>query len=121
MKLRILLLFPLLLIPAGVAAPKDPAWEQFAFLVGTWTGEGGGGPGEGTGGFSFQYELGDNVLVRKNRADYPMTKDRPAFSHEDLMVIYRESPAAPFRAEYFDTEGHVIHYAINFSKDHDSI
>ena len=114
-------LLPLVLIPAGLAAPQGDAWEPFEFLIGTWTGEGGGGPGEGTGGFSFQYELDGKVLVRKNRAEYPKTKDRPAASHEDLMIIYHESPGGPFRAEYFDTEGHVIHYAINFSKDHDRI
>jgi len=118
---RMIFLLPFLLISAAVAAPNDPAWEPFAFLVGTWTGEGGGGPGEGTGGFSFKYELDGKVLVRKNRADYPKTKDRPAFSHEDLMVIYRETPTEPFRAVYFDSEGHVIHYAIRFSNDRESI
>src|SRR5689334_13849574 len=92
-------LLPLVLIPAGLAAPQGDAWEPFEFLIGTWTGEGGGGPGEGTGGFSFQYELDGKVLVRKNRAEYPKTKDRPAASHEDLMIIYHESPGGPFRAE----------------------
>jgi hypothetical protein len=55
-------------------------------------------------------------MVRKNRADYPATKDRPAFSHEDLLVIYPEpNGAGPRRAIYFDNEGHVIEYAVEFS------
>ena len=46
--------------------------------------------------------------MRKNRAEYPAAKDRPAVVHEDLMVIYPDAK----RAIYFDSEGHVINYAI---------
>ena len=57
-------------------------------------------------------------MMRKNRADYPATKDRPAFSHEDLMVIYLEpGGAGTRRAIYFDNEGHVIEYAAEFSAE----
>ena len=112
---------PAILAAIAIAAPDDAAWEPLAFLIGNWTGEGTGAPGEGTGGFSFRYDLQGKVLVRKNHADYPKTKDRPAYSHEDLMVIYKESPAAPFRADYFDNEGHVIHYAISITPDHSSV
>ena len=117
----VIFLLPAILASAAIAAPEDAAWEPFAFLVGNWTGEGTGAPGEGTGGFSFQYDLQGKVLVRKNHADYPKTKDRPAYSHEDLMVIYRESPAGPFRADYYDNEGHVIHYTISTSPDRSTV
>jgi hypothetical protein len=92
-------------------------WDPWRFLLGEWTGEGTGKPGEGTGGFSFAFDLQGKILVRKNRADYPATKDRPAYSHEDLMVVYAESGGKPDRAVYFDNEGHVIHYAAAFSSD----
>ena len=51
------------------------------------------------------------MLLRKSRADYPAMKDRPAFSHEDLTVVYRDA-SGELRAVYFDSESHVIHYAV---------
>lgn len=96
-------------------AEDAPNWDSWRFLLGEWTAEGGGQPGQGAGTFSFAFDLQGGILVRKSRVDYPATKDRPAFSHEDLMVIYREAGAASPRAIYFDNEGHVIHYSAEFS------
>jgi hypothetical protein len=92
-------------------------WEAFRFLLGDWTGEGTGTPGEATGGFSFSFDLEGKILIRKSRADYPATKDKPAYSHTDLMVIYQEPDGKATRAIYFDNEGHVIHYEVSLSKD----
>jgi hypothetical protein len=101
--------------------PKETAiWDSFRFLLGEWVGEGTGAPGEGTGGFSFSFDLQGKILVRKNRADYAATKDKPAYSHTDLMVIYREGDDS-LKAIYFDNEGHVIHYAVSFSKDQNTL
>lgn len=98
------------------AQSKEPAnWDAFRFLIGEWVGEGAGAPGEATGGFSFSFDLEGKILVRRNHADYPATKDKPAYSHTDLMVIYQEPEGT--RAIYFDNEGHVIHYAVSMSKD----
>lgn len=110
-----------LLAAAVSSTAREPDWAPFSFLVGEWTGEGGGEPGQAAGGFSFHYDLQDRVLVRKSRADYPASAQRPAFSHEDLTMIYRESPTAPFQAIYFDGEGHVIHYSVGFSTDGNTI
>lgn len=104
-----------LLAAAVLPGAKEPDWAPFSFLTGGWIGEGGGEPGQATGGFTFHYDLQEKVLVRRSRADYPASAQRPAFSHEDLTIIYRESPAAPFKAVYFDGEGHVIHYAVSYS------
>jgi len=84
-------------------------------------GEGGGQPGQGSGGFSFLPDLQDHILVRKNHAAYPATKDRAAFTHDDLMVVYKDSENAPPRAIYFDSEGHVIRYLVTASPDHKTI
>lgn len=102
------------------AKPDNP-WAPLSFLLGDWTGEGSGQPGQGAGGFSFLPDLEKNVLVRKNRADYPATKDRPAFSHTDLMIVYREPGAVKLRAIYFDSEGHVIHYTVDPSADGNAV
>ncbi len=110
--------FMLASLSAQTAKPGD-RWAPLAFLMGEWTGEGGGGPGQGSGGFSFLPDQNGTVLMRKNRADYPASKDRPAFSHSDLMIVYQED--AKLRAIYFDSEDHVIHYDVEPSSDGRSV
>jgi len=90
------------------AAPK--ALESLGFLLGEWQAGGGGKPGEASGGFTFAAELQDRVIVRTNHADYPATADKPASRHDDLMVLYA-TEAGDIRADYYDSEGHVIRYA----------
>ena len=91
---------------------KADDWGPLQFLVGQWTGEGGGEPGQGSGSFSFTPDLQGKILVRKNVAEYPPSKEKPAYRHDDLMVIYRDSPSRQFRAIYFDSEEHTIEYSI---------
>lgn len=105
----------ILLAAAASFAQSPPNWARWQFLIGDWIGEGSGQPGQGTGGFSLKPDLEGRVLVRTNWADYPATKDRPAYSHHDLMVVYPGGSAA--RAVYFDNEGHVIHYTAEIGED----
>jgi hypothetical protein len=108
------------LVPADITSScqeTTSSWATFEYLLGDWVGEGGGQPGQGAGEFSFHPDLQNRILVRKNYAAYPPTKDRPGFRHDDLMVVYRVSNNAPPRAIYFDSEGHVIHYSITASPD----
>jgi hypothetical protein len=90
---------------------QDP-WSPLSFLVGEWEGEGSGKPGQGSGGFTFTADLQGKVLVRKNYAEYPATKERPAFRHDDLMIVYRDDTGKQFHAIYFDSENHTISYGI---------
>jgi len=110
-----------LLSIVGSAQETTHDWAPFARLLGDWVGEGGGQAGQGTGEFSFHPDLQNRILVRKNYAAYPATKDRPAFRHDDLMVVYREPDNAPIRALYLDNEGHVIHYSVTASSDQKTI
>ena len=81
--------FFLTLLLFGWAAPAHAeAWDTLRFLQGDWIAEG--------GGFSLHPELDGRILVRRNRSG----------AHEDLMVIH------PAGADYWDNEGHVIHYAL---------
>ena len=103
------------------ASANDSAWTALGALLGSWTGEGSGDPGQGTGGFSFASDLQGKILVRKSYADYPATKDRPASSHQDLMVVYQEPDTRLSKAVYLDNEGHVINYTVTLFPDAKSI
>ncbi len=95
-----------------VAKPAD--WSSFHFLVGEWVGDGSGQPGQGAGRFTFFYDVQNRLLIRKSFADYPAGENTPAFSHDDLMILYQEDTA--MKAMYFDNEGHVIHYNVAVEK-----
>jgi hypothetical protein len=115
---RTIICLGLLWLPAFAAAQqtKSPdVWGPYKFLVGNWTAEGHGEPGEGKGAFSFRLELQGKILVRRSHVDYPTTPKQAAFRHEDLLIIYPGAGPAPDRAVYFDSEGHVIHYAATFN------
>jgi hypothetical protein len=101
---------------ARQAAPS-PNWDAWKFLIGKWVGEGTSDVGQGVGYFTFEAGLNRKVLIRKNRADYPATKDRAAASHDDLMIIFVDPATQQTRAFYTDSEGHVIQYAATFSYD----
>lgn len=114
----------LILLASLMAAQENrpaPSWEGLDFLIGEWSGGGGGQPGRGTGAFSFRSELNGTVLVRKSYAEYPATKDRPAFRHDDLMYMYHDPLDKSVKAIYFDNEGHVINYRVSVSADRQSV
>lgn len=82
--------------------------SSLSFLLGQWQAL--SKPGEPTGEFRFVSQLQSKIIVRTNYADYDATNERPAFRHEDLMIIYCDE-AQNLLADYYDSEGHVIHYA----------
>ena len=100
--------------------PSDP-WAGWRFVISDFIGEGTGRPGEATGGFSFAEELGGRALVRNSHADYPPVGGKPAYHHEDLMLVYREAGAADASALYLDNEGHVIHYTARLATGGDTL
>ena len=48
------------------------------------------------------------MIVRTNYSNTPANGGTPASRHDDLMVMYVD--AGFVRADYFDSEGHVIRY-----------
>lgn len=102
------------------AQPQPDVWALVQRLTGEWIGEGGGAPGQASAGsFSFSPDLQGQVLIRRSFAEYAATKERPAFRHDDLTVIYREDDVV--RATFFDNERHVIHYTVEVSPDSNRI
>ena len=108
----------LVILLSSLAVAQTPAknpWTAWEPFLGTWVGSGNGGPGQGAGEFSLGAELQGAVLVRHNFAEYPASKDTPAHRHDDLMVIYADGDTS--RADYWDNEGHVIHYVAEVAAD----
>ena len=103
-------------LPARAQSTPDKAgdspWKKLEFLIGRWAGSAGEKDtplGAGQGGFSFEVELNQKIIVRRNHAGYAS-----GAQHDDLMVIYLDAPNDTPRATYFDTEGHVIRYNLTF-------
>ena len=114
-KFTVIFLLLLTCTVAGQAQQSASDWSKWQFLIGSWNAAGKGEPGEGAGGFSFAFDLQKRVIIRKSHTDYPAAANRPAFAHDDLMIIYLAG--TQFKADYYDNEGHVIHYSIEFSGD----
>jgi hypothetical protein len=89
------------------SAQPDP-FSGLRFLVGEWQAV--DTPAGESGAFTFKLAVQDHVLIRTNEADYATAKERPASRHDDLLVIYVENGS--LRGDYFDSEGHVIRYAV---------
>lgn len=117
MKITTFAALTFLLLVTKIDGADDP-WKPLQFMIGDWVGTGSGKPGQGGGEFSLRPDLANKILVRHNHSEYPA---RPGQSqgvvHDDLMIIYLPQGSGAFRAEYFDSEGHVIHYVISFSED----
>lgn len=96
-------------IAVQAAAPQE--FEPLAFLLGAWEASESGTPGEATGATTFSLDLQDRVMVRRNFAEYPASSRGAASRHDDLMVIY-VGAGKRVEASFFDSEGHVIHYAV---------
>jgi hypothetical protein len=104
-------IFFILPLAAQQAAPAAD-WTSFQFLLGEWVGEGSGSPGQGGGGFSFAADLQGQILVRRNHTEFPAGQGRPAAVHDDLLIVSQEPDGT--KAVYWDNEGHVIRYLVEF-------
>jgi hypothetical protein len=118
---KLLAVFALIFLSVALRAAdadESETWKPFQYLIGDWVGIGSGKPGEGTGEFSLRYDLNKKILVRKNvNRIAPKPGEATTVNHEDLMVIYPQANKGNFRADYFDSEGHVIHYSVSCAEN----
>lgn len=110
-------LFSICAAASAQQKPSAPNWDAWKFLQGKWVGDGYNEQTQGSGYATFAPDLQNKVWVRHNHAEYPGTNGRPAQVHDDLMIIYFDSPSGETRAFYCDSEGHIIHYTASFSTD----
>ncbi|HEV3140481.1 MAG TPA: hypothetical protein VGY57_08205 [Vicinamibacterales bacterium] len=100
----------------AVRGQNDPL-APLRFLVGEWEAVN-NPPGE-SGGFSFTLAVQNRVMMRSNHAVYEATSNRPASRHDDLMVIFSDDGG--LKADYFDSEGHVIRYDVSSKRDREVV
>lgn len=93
---------------SAIRANSPASLAALQFLLGDW--EGIGDQAGATGEFTFSTGVQEQVIVRTNYSNTPATADKPASRHDDLMVIHVD--AGHVKADYFDSEGHVIRYAV---------
>ena len=104
--MRALLLACALAVSAHAQTRTD--LSALAFLLGDWDAI--DLPAGESGAFNFSLAVQDRIIVRTNYAKNPARDGKPASRHDDLMVIFVEGDA--LKADYFDSEQHVIHYVI---------
>lgn len=100
---------------APTVLPADNPWKPLQFLIGTWEAktQGGSAQAAGSGTYTFQPELRNHILAR--RSNQAGCKGPAGFDceHGDLLYVYQDAPGQPYKAIYFDNEGHVIHYDVS--------
>jgi hypothetical protein len=106
-----------LLAILGTTASAADDMTPLRFLIGEWQAIA-TPPGE-AGGFTFALGVQNHLMTRTNYATYEAREGRPASRHDDLMVIYRERDQ--LKAEYFDSEQHVIRYVVQPKGDQEVV
>jgi|SRR5579863_10070399 len=107
----------LLFLTSGLPAQNTSGpWKPFEFLIGTWEAKTMGGSAEaaGSGDYTFQMELKDHVLARHSTSSGCNGPQDFDCLHGDLLYVYKDAPGLPYKAIYFDNEGHVIRYDVSF-------
>jgi hypothetical protein len=102
-----------LIAATASAQPADPL-APFQFLIGSWQAI--DTPAGERGAFTFKFDVQQHVLVRTNEAVYDATASHPASRHDDLLIVYVENGGT--KADYFDSEGHVIRYRAHAEPNH---
>jgi hypothetical protein len=97
---------------ALAAASSIAAGDEFAalgFLLGSWEASGGGQPGDSAGVMTFTPDVQGHALVRRNESR------SPDGVHSDLTIVFRDPTSKALRAQFVDSEGHVIAYDVTTS------
>ena len=95
-------------------ATSADAFASLSFLEGTWDANVQNNAAiKLAGRYTFDRELNGHILARHATND-PGCKAPASFdcSHSDLLYIFQDPPGSALKADYFDSEGHVIHYEV---------
>ncbi len=107
---------------SAAAQDADP-WKPIRFLIGTWEAktQGGSAAAAGSGTYTFQLELQSHILARHARTAGCQGPADFNCDHADLLYIYPSGAAPSYKAIYFDSEGHVIHYQVTIAQPNQAV
>jgi len=108
----ILLLCACSVLPA--AAQPQNTWGKWQPFLGKWQHISPGQSGQSSGSFSLELQLDQKILVRKSRAEFQPSANKPKEVQEDMTVVYLDDAGIPSKATYFDNQGHHINYIIRY-------
>ena len=96
-------------------APAADSWKSLQFLMGTWEAKttGGSAGAAGSGTYTFQLELRNHIFARHSTREGCQGPEAYDCEHADLLYVYQAALGQPYKAIYFDNEGHVIHYDVS--------
>lgn len=117
MKMLRVIMLPLLCLPLAAQTAADAApnpFKSLSFLEGTWDANVQNNAAVKLAGrYTFVSELDGHILARHATSDVnckaPSTFD---CAHSDLLYVFEDAPGSGLKADYFDNEGHVIHYDV---------
>lgn len=118
MKILCLVLALLSYLPVAAQSASPSASDPFkslAFLEGTWDANVQNNAAvKLSGRYSFGRELNGHIFARHATND-PNCQAPASFdcSHGDLLYVFQDAPGSALKADYFDSEGHVIHYDVS--------
>ena len=96
--------------PALASSPLAGDLGALAFMIGEWKSVGDPSGPDAGGTSSIEPDLSGRLLIRR---DHVLTTAGQAF--DIYMAMYDDGGS--LRAEFVDTEGHVIHYAVTPAPD----
>jgi hypothetical protein len=118
MKILFLALALLSSLPVTAQTVPNTAADPFkplAFLEGTWDANVQNNTAvKLSGRYSFHRELDGHILARHSTSD--VSCKAPAnfdCAHSDLLYVFQDAHGSGLKADYFDNEGHVIHYDVS--------
>ena len=96
-----------------VIASAQDAFAALQFLVGNWEAE----PTATVtvARTDFALDLQGKALVRHNHAEYPAANGKPPYTHDDLLVVYREVKPVATKGLYLDSDGYYARYTVTSS------
>lgn len=94
-------------------ASAEDAFAALQFLVGHWEAE----PSAAVtvARTDFTSDLQGKAIVRHNHAEYPAASGKPAYTHDDMLVVYREVKPVATKGLYLDSNGYYARYTITSS------
>ena len=103
--------------PVSAQPAPAPAWkpfQEFAFLVGAWSGTAESGPRIGGRVTRFGTEMGGNYLVGRGSTVFPALSGQPEETSEETSYVVYDREKRKYVAVCYFSSGVVGHYDVEF-------